>query len=85
MVVFCINGIKISARKLRFNEQTYIDLESLTIYYNDKQIKYIEDDQLQTIKALCILNHEYKHIPGERLQIHIDVLKDMISRRFKDE
>lgn len=83
MVVFCINGIKISARKIRFNEQTYIDLETLIIYYKDQQIKYLEDDQLQTIKALCILNHEYRHIPGEVLQIHIDVLRDIISRMSK--
>lgn len=85
MVVFCINGIKISARKFRFNEQTYIDLETLIIYYKDQQIKYLEDDQLQTLKTMCILNHECKHIPGEKLQIHIDVLRDIISKRFKED
>lgn len=85
MVVLTLHGYKVECQCYRFNEQIYIDLISVIVDDGNQQIKYNNDNRLQTLKCIIMPCHEFKHLPGDSNIVHIDVVKDMIKHRFQED
>ena len=85
MRTFYVNGISVTAQKYTFNEQTYIDLDTLVIHHNGTDIKYLTDLMLQNIKHDVLTNADltYKCLPRASNKVHIDVLELMLKYRFE--